>query len=132
LLVSRISGEYSNLVFTAPATGTYSIVSQFRGAQFSIGTVVDVVINGTVVFSSKVTAVDEVVPFKTTVKLAARNKVAFTVGPGGGLQNTGLSATITDESVCFLQDSPSFNAITGILTMKFTVGTPTRAYGTAG
>lgn len=127
LLVSGIGGEYSNLVFTAPSTGTYSIVSQFRGAQYGIGTVVGVVINGTVVFSSRVTAVDELVPFKATVNLAAGNKVAFTVGPGGGLQNSGLSATITDESVCFLQDSLSFNATTGILTMKFTVGTPTTA-----
>jgi hypothetical protein len=53
--------------------------------------------------------------------------VVFSVGPGGGLQNTGLSATITNESVCILQDSPSFNSTTGILSMKFNVATPTTA-----
>ena len=133
LLVSGLDGiHYSNLVFTAPAAGTYSIVSQFRGAQYNIGTVVGVVIPSlapanTVVFSSKVTAVDELVPFKTTVKLAAGNTVVFSVGPGGGYQNTGLSATITDDSFCVLQDSPLFNATTGILTMKFNVATPTAA-----
>jgi hypothetical protein len=127
LLVSGIDGQYSDLVFTAPAAGTYSIVSQFRGAQYNIGVVVGVVVNGVVVFSSKATAVNELVPFKTTVKLAAGNTVVFSVGPGGGLQNTGLSATITDDSFCVLQDSPSFNATTGILTMKFNVATPTVA-----
>jgi len=95
VLVAGIGGQYSDLVFTAPANGTYSIVSSFRGAQYGIGTVVGVVANGSVLFSSSVTSVGQLVPFNTTVSLNAGNTLVFSVGPGGGLQNTGLSATIT-------------------------------------
>jgi hypothetical protein len=38
VLVAGIGGQYSDLVFTAPANGTYSIVGSFRGAQIGIGT----------------------------------------------------------------------------------------------
>jgi PEP-CTERM motif len=95
LLVAGIGGQYSDLVFTAPAAGMYSIVTSFLGSQNGIGTVVGVVENGNVLFSSSVTAVGESVPFDTQVSLAAGNTVVFSVGPGGGLQNTGLEATIT-------------------------------------
>jgi hypothetical protein len=95
LLVAGIGGQYSDLIFTAPADGMYSVVTSFRGDQYSIGTVVGVVANGTVLFSSSVTAEGQTVPFDTEVSLTAGNTVVFSVGPGGGLQNTGLSATIT-------------------------------------
>ncbi len=95
LLLSGVGGQYSDLVFTAPAAATYSIVSEFRGAQYTIGTVVGVVANGEVLFSSKVTSVDQLVPFNTEVSLKAGDTLVFSVGPGGGTQNTGLSATIT-------------------------------------
>jgi hypothetical protein len=95
VLVAGIGGQYSDLVFTAPANGTYSIVGSFRGAQYGIGTLVGVVANGSVLFSSSVTSVGQTVPFDTEVMLGAGNTVVFSVGPGGGLQNTGLSATVT-------------------------------------
>ena len=95
LLVSGIGGQYSDLVFTAPAAGMYSITSSFRGDQYGIGVFVGVVVNGNVLFSSTVTAEGQLVPFNTDVNLAAGETVVFSVGPAGGLQNTGLSATIT-------------------------------------
>lgn len=93
--VAGIGGEYSNLVFTAPSTGSYSVASSFRGAQNGIGTVVGVVVNGSTVFNSSVTALGQSVPYNFTVGLAAGNTIVFSVGPGGGLQNTGLAATIS-------------------------------------
>ncbi len=98
LLVSGIGGEYSDLVFTAPAAGMYSLTSSFRGAQYGIGTLVAVVVNGNVLFDSSVTAVNQIVPFDSDLSLAAGDTVVFSVGPGGGLQNTGVAATITAMS----------------------------------
>lgn len=95
LLVSGIDGEYSDLIFTAPADGTYRLACRFRGAQYGIGTVVAVVANGSVLFSSSVTSVGQLVPFRTKVTLEAGNTVIFSVGPGGGLQNTGVKAIMT-------------------------------------
>jgi hypothetical protein len=94
-LVSGIGGQYSDLVFTAPSSGTYSLATSFRGDQYGIGTVVGVVVNGNLVFNSSVTAEGQTVPYDTTVRLTAGNTVEFSVGPDGGLQNTGLSATFT-------------------------------------
>jgi hypothetical protein len=96
LLVAGVGGQYSDLLFTAPATGTYSIESSFLGSQNGIGTVVGVVVNGNVLFSSSVTSEGQIAPFDTEVSLTAGNTVEFSVGPGGGSQNTGLSATITE------------------------------------
>lgn len=98
VLVAGIGGEYSDLVFTAPANGTYSLVGSFRGDQYGIGTVVGVVANGTVLFSSSVTSEGQLVPFNAVVGLSAGATVVFSVGPGGGVQNTGLSLTITTQS----------------------------------
>jgi len=90
-----IGGQYSNLIFTAPAAGTYSLVSSFLGDQFGVGTLVAVLVNGNVLFNSSVTSVGQTVPFDTDVSLTAGETVQFSVGPGSGLQNTGVSATIT-------------------------------------
>jgi hypothetical protein len=106
LLVSGIGGQYSNLVFTSPAGGEYSITGNFRGAQYGVGTVVGIVANGKVVFSSSVNSVGQLVPFDITLNLQAGNTVAFSVGPGSGSQNTGLSLTITRP--CALTDRPTF------------------------
>jgi len=97
LLVAGIGGQYSDLVFTAPANGTYSIVSSFRGAQNGIGTVAEVLVQPTdaVLFNTSITAVGQTVPFDADVVLTTGEQVVFSVGPGLGLQNTGLSATIT-------------------------------------
>jgi hypothetical protein len=97
VLVAGIGGQYSDLVFTAPADGMYSVMSSLRGDQYGIGTLVGVVSNGNVLFSSSVTAEGQIVPFATDLPLAAGDTLVFSVGPGGGLQNTGLSATITSS-----------------------------------
>ncbi|MGA3078883.1 MAG: IPT/TIG domain-containing protein, partial [Bryobacteraceae bacterium] len=98
VLVAGIGGQYSDLVFTVPADGSYSIVATFRGAQNSIGTVVGVVANGSVVFSSSVTSEGQLVPFSAQAQLQGGDTIVFSVGPGGGSQNTGLAVTITAGS----------------------------------
>lgn len=98
LLVSGIAGQYSNLVFTAPVAGTYSITGSFRGCQYGIGVVVGIVVNGNVIFSSPVGSEGQIVPFGTVVTLTAGQTVVFSVGPNGGLQNTGLAATISRQT----------------------------------
>ncbi len=113
LLVAGIRGQYSDLIFTAPVGGEYSIAGDFRGAQYGIGTVVGIVANGKVVFSSSVTSVGQLVPFDMTLSLQAGSTVIFSVGPGGGRQNTGLSATITRP--CALTDK-AISTSTGEIT----------------
>ena len=98
LLVAGIGPYYSDLVFTAAVAGSYSVVSSFLGDQYGIGTVVGVLVNDVVLFNSSVTAVGQTVPFDTEVSLTAGETVEFSVGPGSGLQNTGLNLTITDLS----------------------------------
>ncbi|HKS80044.1 MAG TPA: hypothetical protein VJR23_00935 [Candidatus Acidoferrales bacterium] len=106
VLVAGVHKEYSDLIFTAPDSGDYSIAGSFRGAQYAVGTVVGVVTDGTTVFRSKVAAVEQVAPFRVTSKLTAGERVVFVVGPGEGTQNTGVSATIT--KACAPTDEPSF------------------------
>jgi len=113
LLVAGIRGQYSDLIFTAPAGGEYSIAGNFRGAQYGIGTVVGIVASGKVVFSSSVNSVGQLVPFNMTLSLQAASTVIFSVGPGGGAQNTGLSATITRP--CALTDK-AISTSTGEIT----------------
>ncbi len=95
LLVAGVGGQYSDLVFTAPSSGLYSIASSFLGDQSGIGTVVAIVANGTIIFQSSITTLGEIVPSSADVNLAAGQTVEFSVGPGGGYQNTGLDATIS-------------------------------------
>jgi hypothetical protein len=123
VLVAGVGGSYSDLIFTAPASGDYSVVGSFRGAQYDIGTVVAIVANEDILFNSSVTSVNETVPFDTQVTLKKGGTIVFSAGPGGGLQNTGLAVTIT-ESVppCTLADVASYNAKSNTLTMNFTVG----------
>jgi hypothetical protein len=104
LLVAGIRGQYSDLIFAAPADGEYSIAGRFRGAQYGVGTVVGIVADGKIVFGSKVTSPGQLVPFRIALNLRAGNAVVFSVGPGGGNQNTGLSTTITRP--CALNDRP--------------------------
>lgn len=106
VLVAGVRGQYSDLIFTAPGSGDYSISVNFRGAQYAVGTVAGVVAKGTVLFRSKVTAVEQVVPFRMRQQLRAGEKVVFAVGPGEGTQNTGVAATIT--RTCAPTDEPAF------------------------
>lgn len=105
VLVVGVRGQYSDLIFTAPSSGDYSISGNFRGAQYAVGTVVGVGVNGTSLFRSKVTAVEQVAPFRMTQQLRAGEKVVFAAGPGEGTQNTGVSATIARS--CAPTDQPT-------------------------
>ena len=105
LLVAGTGGQYSDLIFTAPSDGEYSLAGNFRGAQYGVGTVVGLVANGKVMFSSNITSVGQFAPFNLTLNLRAGNNVVFSVGPGNGFQNTGLSATVT--APCASTDKPT-------------------------
>lgn len=98
-LVSSVSGQQSNyvtdLVFTAPTSGTYSLNSTFTGDQVGIGVGVDVLKSGTSLFSSTLTAYGQSAPYNTTLFLNAGDTVTFAVTQGFGNQNAGLDATLT-------------------------------------
>jgi hypothetical protein len=88
--------QYCDLTFTAPASGFYSVDGSFRGDQHGVDAVVGIAQNSTPIFSSSVSSVGQVVPFDDDgIFLNAGDTVTFSVGPNGGLQNTGLTATIT-------------------------------------
>jgi hypothetical protein len=95
VLVAGVGGQFSNLVFTAPADGKYSVMASFRGDQRGVGSKVGVAANGKVLFKGKVTAERQIVSFNVKVGLKAGETIDFSVGPGGGTQNTGLSVGIT-------------------------------------
>jgi hypothetical protein len=100
LLVSAVSGQpnqnlVTDLLFTAPVTGTYSLTSTFFGDQRGMNVGVDVLVNSTVLFSSFVTSFGQAVPFDTTLNLTAGDTVTFAVTDNGGAQNTGLDASLT-------------------------------------
>lgn len=82
--------------------------ASFIGSHFGIGTLVAVLANDVVLFSSSVTANGQIVPFDTDVRLIAGGTVEFSVGPGGGRQNTGLAATITLASPPNVREPASF------------------------
>ena len=104
LLVAGTSGQYSDLIFTAPVSSEYSIAGNFRGAQYGVGTAVAIVANETVAFGSRVSSFGQLVPFNIRLNLSAGSKLVFSVGPGNGYQNTGLSAAIT--RACAPDDRP--------------------------
>jgi uncharacterized protein (TIGR03437 family) len=87
--------QYSDVVFTAPDAGTYAVTGAFLGSQNNVGSTVAVVAGGNVVFNSTVTSEGQVAPFDATVTLTAGSALVFSAGPGGGTQNTGLSAFVT-------------------------------------
>ena len=71
------------------------MTSSFIGAQYGIGVGVAVLENGAVLFSSNVTAFGQVVPFDTTLSLAAGDTLEFAVIQGSGLQNTALDVSLS-------------------------------------
>jgi hypothetical protein len=96
ILVAGIGGQYADVVFTAPSTGSYTVAATFRGDQNGINTMVAVVQNGnTILFNGTVNAVGLLVPFNTTLTMNAGDTLVFSAGPNGGAQNTGLALTIT-------------------------------------
>jgi hypothetical protein len=111
LLVAGIQGQYADLIFTAPAAGTYSLVGSFTGDQFHIGDFVGIVSGGSVVFNSSVNSEGQVVGFNENVTLAAGNQVVFSVGPDSGLQNVGLNLTVSTAASAVPE--PSTGALLG-------------------
>jgi hypothetical protein len=85
----------TELIFTAPVGGIYSLTSSFIGDQRGIGVGVDVLHNGSVLFSSTVTSFEQVVPFNTNVTLALRDTLNIRSRAGHWSQNTGLDVNLT-------------------------------------
>jgi hypothetical protein len=98
---SNPNAQNSNVVFTAPSAGTYSVVGSFRGDQINptTGVVVGVVANGILLLSSGISADGQIVPFNYTVSLSAGNTVVFSVVGAPNAQTTGLSVAITGPQV---------------------------------
>jgi hypothetical protein len=95
LVASGGQNLVTELIFTAPVGGIYSLTSSFIGDQRGIGVGVDVLLNGSVLFSSTVTSFGQVVPFNTNVALALGDTLTFAVVQGTGSQNTGLDVNLT-------------------------------------
>jgi hypothetical protein len=97
LLVSSVFQNLAtNLIFTAPSSGTYSLTGSFIGDQNGINVGVDVLVNSSVLFSSNVTSFGQIVPFNgSNITLAAGDTITFAVLQGPGTQNTGLDVSIS-------------------------------------
>ena len=95
-LVSGDGGQYSDVIFTTPIDGKCLLQGSFLVHQDSVGAVVGVVANGKVLFRSSIKSNGQVVAFEKAALLKAGSAVVFSVGPGsspgGGRQNTGLTA----------------------------------------
>jgi hypothetical protein len=97
------SGEYSIARWTAPASGTYSIVGDFTGLDWYYPTSTDVHIlqnnNAEVqLFSGNINSYNVPLNFSLNVIVAAGDTIDFAVGFGSGGffgDATGLAATIT-------------------------------------
>jgi hypothetical protein len=99
-LVASVSQNLAtDLVFTAPSSGNYSLTTTFIGAQRGIGVSVYLLKNAASLFSSSVTAFGQLVPFDTTLSLTAGDSVEFVVLQGSGLQNTGLDVSLSSGAV---------------------------------
>jgi hypothetical protein len=96
-------GENSVARWTAPASGTYRIVGDFRGLDATFPTTTDVAIlknndASVPLFSGNIASYDVPLPFSADVVVAAGETIEFTVGFGiNGYTGdaTGLDATIT-------------------------------------
>jgi hypothetical protein len=99
IILNVSGGQCADLVFTAPTAGTYSVAATFRGDQYGIGVVAGVMANGSLLLSSGISSVGQTLPFNSPVSLNAGGTVVFSVCPGGGLQVTGLTATVTGPTV---------------------------------
>jgi hypothetical protein len=95
LVASVFQGLTTDLVFTAPTSGQYSVTSSFIGDQRGIGVNVSVLENSLLLFSSSVNSFGQIVPFDTTLTLNAGDTIAFAVTTGSGSQNTGLDVGIS-------------------------------------
>jgi hypothetical protein len=71
------NGLNSDVVFTAPAAGTYSVTGSFRGDIGPVAAVAGVVANGNLLLSAGITSDGQTVPFTYTVSLSAGSTVVF-------------------------------------------------------
>jgi hypothetical protein len=101
IVLDPVGGENSDVVFTAPQAGTYSVTGSFRGDQTAPYQVVaGVAANGSLLLSSGISADAQVVPFSYTVTLSAGSTVVFSVQQvAGSSQTTGLTVAITGPLV---------------------------------
>jgi len=96
-LVAGVNIPYAaELIFTAPADGTYYGWGEFTGDQIRIGTGVGIKTPSGIGYVDTIVYRGQVDSFSNTVTLTAGQQVIFYVAPGGGWQNTGLNLTITN------------------------------------
>lgn len=96
------SNGYPVIRWTAPTSGTFSIIGEFEGADSrGVNNQVYVVINGTTAFSDAVTSTGDLAPFSlTNVNLTAGDHVDFLLTNTGGDTETGwtrVNASIVPE-----------------------------------
>jgi hypothetical protein len=103
---------YSDLVFTAPTSGSYSAVGSFQGDQYGIDVNVGVLGNGKSLFSSNINSEGTLAPFNTSVSLTAGEQIVFYSTNVGGTQNTGFDVNITSNSVAVPE--PSISLLLGM------------------
>jgi sugar lactone lactonase YvrE len=120
-----VSGhDYAHVIFTAPATGSYSLAGDFFAQQNGIDVDVHVLVNGVSVFDSTITSNGVSRPFSGTFSLSAGDTIDFAVGPNGNFVqhqgNTGLSATITPSSKGAVLVTSSLGAGTHDITATYT------------
>lgn len=103
IVLVAVGNENADVVFTAPAAGTYSVTGTFRGEQTSSSgyqVVAGVVADGNLLLSSGISSDGQVVPFSYTVTLSAGSTVVFSLqAVRAGYQVTGLTAAITGPLV---------------------------------
>src|ERR1039458_1883338 len=91
--------SYTHVIWTAPTSGSYSLVSQFTAQQYNINVDVNVLINGVRAFTSTITQIGVSRSFATNFTISAGSTVDFAVGPNGNLArhatNTRIQASLT-------------------------------------
>jgi hypothetical protein len=116
--------DYTHVIFTAPAAGSYSLAGDFFAQQNGIDVDVHVLVNGVSVFDSTITTNGVSRPFSGTLALAAGDVIDFTVGPNGDFiphaGNTGLQATITSIPQGAVLVTSSLGAGTHNITAAYT------------
>ena len=101
IVLSPEAGLNSDVVFTAPVAGTYSVTGNFRGDLNPVAAVAGVVANGGLLLSAGITSDGQSVPFTYTVSLPAGGTVVFSVGGAGNpyITYTGLTVSISGPLV---------------------------------
>jgi subtilisin-like proprotein convertase family protein len=91
--------SYTHIIWTAPKSGSYSLVSQFTAQQYGINVDVNILINGVRTYTSTITQIGVSRSFATHFTILAGSTVDFAVGPNGNLArhatNTRIQASIT-------------------------------------